>query len=72
MSVMFSKKPGAFANFAEHEYDILSQAYNKTELDLIDKTKKEVIRELKGGLVCFCYVLEGYVNSDPQLLDYLK
>lgn len=66
MSTNFDDNTVAFANFAKVEYDQLTKAYGDKMWDLTDPDKKKEIKELKGGLVCFCYLMNGVLEGKDE------
>lgn len=42
------------------------QAYGDKDWDLTDPAKKRTVEEVKGGLVCFCFLYNEIVNSDKD------
>lgn len=64
MGQMFEGNSKAFAGFAKIDYDILIEAYGQQNWDLTDPEKKPYVARLKGGLVCFCFLMNELINTN--------
>lgn len=73
MGELFKSKTDIFAKFAKSDYDLLANAFGKDKTwDLTDPTKKEQVSEVKGGLVCFCTMLNEIDASKLKQVNEIK
>ena len=66
MGVMFQDNSQVFQQFAKKDYDVFKQAYGDDDWDLIDSDKKQFLRWINDGLVCYCYIVDQVVSSNPK------
>lgn len=51
---------------------VLANAYGDEVWDLTQKDKKKYIQNMKGSLICFCFLYDGVVPASTEQLENLK
>ena len=66
MGKLFKDNSKAFRNYAKQDYDMLNTAFGDDYWNLIDSSKHKVVNSLKGGLVCYCYIIDQIIYTESS------
>lgn len=64
MSKMFKEHPNKFIKTAEKDYLILNETFGDNFWDLVDDNVEFDIKQIRGSLFCFCWVVDKSVKVD--------